>query len=136
MTGTRSRIARCRGLTSQSMRTDGIARRSAAATGIACTMSPSAPSFTIRTRFTPAVSFTQEPRDQIARRVRLGVADNRDPPAISTHDRPLGHGVDRVIGALAMHVGLEECEQPLHVGIGKESHVIDAAKSRHEFGTI
>ena len=44
---TRSSNSRCFALTSQSIRTSGSARRSAAATGIAWTMSPSAPSRTI-----------------------------------------------------------------------------------------
>ena len=110
MTGTRSRISRCFALTSQSMRAAGNARRSAAATGIACTMSPSAPSRTRRSghlviwylvisssmswqsiapdnQLTRSRDFPRESRDQIAAGMLLVVADDRRAAAVGAGRR-------------------------------------------------
>ena len=124
MTGTRSRISRCFALTSQSIRAAGNARRSAAATGIACTMSPSAPSRTMRIRFIRRAMRCQE----VARRVVLRIADDRGPPAVRGDHGAFGHRLHGVVGALAVHVGLEEPQQSLDGSIGEHDHVVDAAQ--------
>src|SRR5437870_487429 len=128
MTDTRSRISRCFALTSQSIRADGNARASAAATGIACTTSPSAPRRTMRIRDGVAASGTAQPRNQIAGRMILQVADNRRPPAVTAHGRALRDRLHRVVGALAVHVGLDEREQPLDGVVAEHDDVVDAAK--------
>ena len=53
---------------------------------------------------TGAESATREPRHQVARRVVFRVADDGRAAAIRSHDGALRHGVDRVVGALAVHV--------------------------------
>src|SRR5438094_10472386 len=102
ITGTRSRMSLCFAPTSQSIRASGNARRSAAATGIAWTMSPSAPSLTMRIR-----SATRKTRDEVAGGMRLGIADDRRPSAVAGDDGALGNRVDGVVGALAVHVRLD-----------------------------
>src|SRR6266550_5627144 len=93
MTGTRSRISRCLALTSQSIRADGKARLSAAATGIACTTSPSAPR-RIRRKWCTGGSAARDARNEIARGVLLRIADDRRAASVRLHDRTLRHGVD------------------------------------------
>src|SRR5579863_8463990 len=102
MTGTRSRRSPCFALTSQSMRADGNARRSAAATGMAWTMSPNALRRTRRNRDNLLTDLLQ----QIARGVTFRIAHDGGPAAICLHDAALGDGVDGVIGAFAVNIRL------------------------------
>src|SRR5262245_52433536 len=104
------------------MRDDGNERRRAAATGIACTMSPSAPRRTSRTRAgSPAMT---DAADQISRGVALGVADDRRPSAVALHDGSLGNRVDGVIRAFAVDVWFQESQQTLDVRIGKHDDIV------------
>ena len=149
MTGTRSRMSRCFALTSQSMRADGKARRSAAATGIAWTMSPSAPRRTMRircTRYAPGsggltTAAVTRPLganapDQVARRVRLRIADDRGPAPVRADDVAFGHRVEGVVRALAVNVRPDQRQQPLHGLIVEDDDVVDAADGRHELGAV
>ena len=86
------------------MRASGNAARSAAAAGSAWTMSPSAPRRTIRIVHRAVDVGAQ----QVARRVILRIADDGDAAAVGADDLALGHGVDGVVGALAVHVGLQQ----------------------------
>ena len=56
---------------------------------------------------------------QIARRVILRIADDRGASAVGRDDRSLGHGVDRVVGAFAVHVGPKPIEQGADGGVAK-----------------
>src|SRR5258708_33605185 len=113
----RSRIPRCFALTSQSILEAGKLRRIAAATGIACTISPSAPRRTIRNRFKVQGSrfkvLGSDPSEQIAGRVILGVADDRRAAAVGDDGRALGDRFDLIVGPLAMDVRLQPQEQAL-----------------------
>ena len=77
-----------------------------------------------------------DPREQIARGMILRVADDRDAAAVGEHRLALGHGLGRVVGAFAVHVGLQQAQQPVHVGIGKQHDVVDALERRHHLGAI
>ena len=58
---------------------------------------------------------------QIARRMILRIADDGDAAAVGAHGVALGHGVDRVVGALAVHVGLQQLEQRRDRRLAKRS---------------
>ena len=77
-----------------------------------------------------------KPRHEIARGMRFRIADDRDAPAVRSHNGALGHGIGRVVGALAVHVGGEQAQQPLHRRIGEHDHVVDSAQRRDELGAI
>ena len=76
------------------------------------------------------------PRQQLARRVALAIADDRRPSAELGHDRTLGHGVDGVVGAFAVHVRRDETQQPLDVRVGEHDDVVDAAEGGDELGAL
>ena len=120
----RRRASRCRAA--------GNAWRSAAAAGTAWTTSPSAPSRTMR-------MFMSGPRmraRQIARRVILGIADDGDAAAVAADGLALGHGVDGVVGPLAVHVGLQREQQRRDRRLGEDDDVVDAAQRGDELGAI
>src|SRR5438876_4664873 len=123
MIGTRSRISRCLALTSQSIRTAGRARRNAAATGMACTMSPSAPSRTIRTRFT--LFPLAKTGDEIAAGVVLPVSNNNRSTAVRLHDAALGNRLDGVVGAFTVDVGLDQQQKPRDSRVAVDDHIVD-----------
>ena len=50
-------------------------------------------------------------------------------------DVALGHGVDGVVGALAVHVG-QQREQRAHGRLGEDDDVVHAAQRRHELGAV
>ena len=107
--------------TSQSTRAAGPRRRSAASTGSACTMSPSALMRTMRMRV--AKTYTAYPPRRVSRsrrRVVLRIADDGDAAAVGAHGVALGHGVDGVVGALAVHVRLQQLEQRRDGGLGED----------------
>src|SRR5207237_3034213 len=53
-----------------------------------------------------AASRSRDPLQQIARRVLLRIADDRRASAVPGDDRTLRHGIDRVVGAVAVKVGV------------------------------
>ena len=55
-----------------------------------------------------------DPREQVAGRVILRIADDGDAPAVAADGLALGHGVDGVVGPLAVHVGLQREQQRRH----------------------
>ena len=67
--------------------------------------------------------FSRHPRmraEQIARRMVLRIADDGDAAAVGAHGLALGNGVDRVVGALAVHVRLQQLAAAAStVGSGK-----------------
>ena len=126
------------------MRAVGNARRSAAATGMAWTMSPSAPSRTIRTghvgdladRGAGLPTSARQAGEQIPGGMVFLVADDGRSSAVGLDDRALGNRVDGVVGALAVHVRLQQPQQPFDGRIGEHDHVVDAAQGRHELGAF
>ncbi len=137
-TGNKSSTAACRRPTIQSMRASGRARRKAAAIGTVCTMSPIALNRT-RSTFTGCGAegiggLAGQPRQQIARRVVLGVADDGGAAAIGQHDRAFGNGLDRVVRALAVHVGFQTGQQVADRVVVEHHDVVDPAQRRHQFG--
>src|SRR5262245_16695548 len=135
-TGTRSSISRCFALTSQSMRAEGNARRSAAATGIAWTMSPRAPKRTRRKEDGKLIAAGSDARQQLTRRMVLGIADDGGSTAVGRNHIAFGNCVDRVVRTLAVHVGTEQGQQPRHSRFCKDDHVVDGSQGGHELGAI
>ena len=74
--------------------------------------------------------------EQVACRVILRVADNRDTAAVAFDDVALGDRVERVVGALAVDVRLQRFEQRADGRLGKDDDVVDAAQRRDELGPI
>ena len=109
MTGTRSRISRCLALTSQSMRAGGkrAAQRRRHRNGVDDVAERAEADD--EERRLPALRYraAANAREQIARRMILGIADDGGPAAVRLDDGALGHGVDGVVGALAVDVRLE-----------------------------
>ncbi len=66
----------------------------------------------------------------------LGIADDGDAPAVAAHGLALGHGVDGVIGALAVDVRLQLEQQRRHGRFRKNDDVGDAAQGGDELGPI
>ena len=66
----------------------------------------------------------------------LRIADDRRAAAVREHDRALGHGVDGVVGAFAVHVGLEQRQQPLDGRIAEDDDIVDAAQRADQLRTI
>ena len=101
--------------------------------------SPSDPSRTMRT-LERSVTVVADSRSRYARAGRAWndpwVADDGDAPAVGTDDVALGHGVDGVVGALAMDVRMQQLEQRTHGGFGKDDDEVHAAKRRHELGPM
>ena len=56
----------------------------------------------------------------------LGVADDRRPTAIGTDGRTLRHGVERVVGPLAMDIRLNRREQTVDCVVAEDHDVGDA----------
>src|SRR5262245_2458495 len=50
-------------------------------------------------------------RQQIARGMIFGIADDGDAPTVLANGVPLRHRVDRVVGPLAVHVGSQRKKQ-------------------------
>src|SRR6185503_20944312 len=73
-----------------------------------------------------------DPRDERARVVLLRVAHDRDAPAVGAHDVALGNRLGRVVGALAVHVGLEREQQAADVVLVEYDHVVDGAQRADE----
>jgi hypothetical protein len=66
----------------------------------------------------------------------FGVADDGCASAVGRDDAALGNSVDRVVGALAVHVRLHELQQRLHRGLAEHDDVVHAAQRRDELGAI
>ena len=66
----------------------------------------------------------------------LRIADDGDAAAVGADGVALGNGVDGVVGALAVHVGLQQLEQRRHRRLGKDHDVIDRAQRGHQLGAI
>ena len=64
------------------------------------------------------------------------VADDGRAAAVGRDDGALGHGVDRVVGALAVHVRLHERQQRLDRRLAEHDDVVDAAKAGDELGAV
>ena len=75
-------------------------------------------------------------REQIARGMILRIADDGDTAAIGQHGLSLRDGVGRVVGALAMHVGLQQPKQAVYVRIGEQHDVIDVFERRDHLCAI
>src|ERR1700684_2435572 len=105
---------RPRGCVSQTISDEGNESRSAATAGNVCTMSPSDPNRTTRSRGSGmrrlAHSFDKSPRRMILR-----VAYDRDANSEPRSELPLGHGVLRIIGALRMYVRPQQIQQRLDI---------------------
>ncbi len=52
------------------------------------------------------------------------------------HGLALGHRVRRVVGALAVHVGLEQPEQAVNIRVGEQHDVVHVFDRRHHFRAI
>src|SRR5438094_764973 len=115
------------------MRPFGNSWRSAAATGMPWTTSPSDPRRTMRKLFNGSAG---NARQQVARRMILGVADNRRPAAVADDDVALGHGLDGVVGPLAVHVGPKRGEQRARARFRKYDDVVDAAERGHQLRPV
>ena len=68
--------------------------------------------------------------------VVLRVAHDRHPPPVGADDVAFGHGLRRVVRALAVDVGPEREQQPSHVVLGEDDHVVHAPERGHEKGAI
>ena len=66
----------------------------------------------------------------------FGISDNRDATAIPKDRCPLGNGVNRVVGPLAVHVGSKEFEKLGNGRFVKYGDVVDAAKRCHQFSAF
>ena len=142
-TGTRSRISRCFALTSQSIRAAGNARRSAAATGMACTMSPSAPSRTIRKRSQRVVAVigvdvvSERAIEQVARGVRFRVADDGRAAAVACDDGALGHRCRPCSRCpCSARPACSSRSSRSTVGVAEDDDVVDAAERGDELGAV
>jgi hypothetical protein len=68
--------------------------------------------------------------------VVLRIAHDGDAAAVGAHGVAFGHGVGGVVGPLAVHVGLEQTEQPVDIRIREHDHVVDALDGRHHLGAL
>ena len=66
----------------------------------------------------------------------LRIADDGDAAAVAAHGLALGHGVDGVVGPLAVHVRPQREQQRRDGRLGKDDDVVDAAQRRDELGAI
>ena len=57
-------------------------------------------------------------------------------PPYEPDDLAFRHGVDGVVGALAVHVGFDLPQQAFDGQLGKDDHVVGGTKRRHELGAI
>jgi hypothetical protein len=64
------------------------------------------------------------------------VADDDRDAAVGLHDASLGHRLDRVVGALAVHFRLEKEQQTLDGRIVKDDDVIDRVERRKNLSTL
>ena len=64
------------------------------------------------------------------------VADDRDTATVAANRIALGHGVDRVVGPLAMHVGTQRQQKRRDVGFRKDRDVVHAAQGGDELRPI
>ena len=62
----------------------------------------------------------------------FGSPDDRHPAAVRAHDVPLGDGVGRVVGALAVNVGPQRAEQARDVVLVEDDDVVHGAQGGHE----
>src|SRR4029077_12648124 len=92
--------------TAQSIRASENVSRSAAAAGRACTLTPSEPRRTSRNRRSDIVVLAHT-REQVARRMPLGVADDCNADPEQACELTLRDSSDRVVSALGMNVGLQ-----------------------------
>ena len=75
-------------------------------------------------------------RQQVAGGVILRVADDRDAAAVAADGVALGHGVDGVVGPLAVHVGPQRQQKRRDGRLGKDRHVVHAAERGDELRAI
>ena len=66
----------------------------------------------------------------------LRVADDGGPTTVREDNLALGHGVDGVVGALAVHVRTQGMEQRTDRRPGEDHHVVDASHRGHELRAI
>ena len=66
----------------------------------------------------------------------LGVADDGRAAAVRLDDRTLGNGLDGVVGAFAVDVGLDPAQQAFDVVVGKRHDVIDRVERRDDLGPL
>ena len=57
----------------------------------------------------------------------LWIADDRDAAAIPENSGPLRYRLHRIVGALAVHVGLQQEQQRIDGSLRKDDDVVDAA---------
>ena len=72
----------------------------------------------------------------MAGRVVLLVPDDRDPAAVAADGVALRHGVEGVVGTLAVDVGLQREQQRRDRRLGEDHDVIHAAQRGQELGAI
>ncbi len=68
--------------------------------------------------------------------MRLRVADDGRAAAVGEDNAPLGHRLDGVVGALAVHVRAQQHQQPLDRLIPKDHHVVDPTERTDQFGAV
>src|SRR5208282_44574 len=119
-----SRSRAQRGSTSQSMRAPGNVSRSAEAAGMAWITSPIELSLRSRNRGS-AIALPPKAREEVARRMLLGIADDGHANAEKRRKLAFGDGVRRVIGTLRVDVGLELAKQRFDVELVEKDHVAD-----------
>ena len=120
-------------------------RRRAAATGRACTTSPSEESLTMATftgRRSRPIRSPPRPKRSTMRAIRSRVACSLGSPAMATaapsaaRGRGLGDGVGRVVGALGVDGGPHGGEQPIGGVAVEHHHVIDGAQAGEQLGAL
>src|ERR1700722_13395093 len=117
--------------TIQSMRASGDVSRSAAAAGIAWTMSPSDPSRTSRKRGS-AIFLVTQAGDKFARGMFFGITDNCYTDPEKRREVAFRNSFRRVIGAFCVHIWLEFAQQRTYIEFVKDHHVIHSGQSGHQ----
>src|SRR5271168_2382692 len=116
-----------RGWVIQVISASGNDSRSAATAGKVCTMSPKEPSRRTRKRGSDMRSLANG-IEEVAGRMILRVAHDGDADTEACGGGALGYGVDRVVGALGVNVGVKKLQQGFNVGIAEEHDVVDVAE--------
>jgi hypothetical protein len=64
------------------------------------------------------------------------VTDNDRAAAIGLHDASLGNGIDGVVGALAVHFGLQQQQQTLDGSVAEHHDVVNRLKCGNDFRAL
>ena len=131
--GTRPRKSRCTAIHEPVDLGRGDARRIAATAGSVCTEIAERTQTDDRaagSHSAPGRARRPAGASRFARGVILRIADDRDAAAVRPHDVAFGHGVDRVVRALAVHVRPDSRSSRSTGQLAERHHVVDAAQAR------